>query len=188
MGTTNEADADNDLVERLSTAACWQLLEQGELGRLAVDGVDGRPDVFPVNYLVHAGSLFIRTAPGSKLADIAAHPDAAFEVDGDGEAFRWSVVVRGSAHVVVNDDDIRESGVDSLSSWNPTRKDRFIRLTPVTVTGRRFRRRLPDVRSHAATGGADAASASGDQSPDADTRHTRPVPIPHFPPAREEPV
>lgn len=188
MGSKNKADAGADLVEKLSTAACWQLLEQAELGRLAVDGVDGRPDVFPVNYLVHAGSLFIRTAPGSKLLDIAAHPDAAFEVDGDSEAFRWSVVVRGSAHALVSDEEIRQSNIDSLSSWNPTRKDQFIRLAPGTVTGRRFRRRLPDVRSHASTVDADGTTTPSGEPSAVETRHKRPVPIPHFEPAREDPA
>ena len=61
-------------VERLSTAECWALLQEAQLGRLAVVNVDGTPDIFPVNYIPHEGSLFIRTARDAKLAHIAHQP------------------------------------------------------------------------------------------------------------------
>lgn len=168
------------LVEKLPTAECWRLLEHAELGRLAVEGSDGVPDVFPVNYLVHSGAVYIRSAPGSKLVDLTARPVAAFEVDGESVAYRWSVVIRGAAQRIEADADIRESGILALMSWSPTEKHDVIRLTPSTVTGRRFHRRLPDVRPHA-TSPLDGAGAAPTGVPTAQGAH-KPIPIPHFPP------
>ncbi len=133
-------------VEEVDTAQCWRLLESVTLGRLAVEGSDGRPDVFPVNYLVHNGNVFIRSAPGTKLRSITKHPAVAFEIDGETAAFHWSVVLRGSASRMHMDTDIEASGVLGLISSSPTAKDNFIRLMPDTVTGRRFPKRQRNAR------------------------------------------
>ncbi len=183
------ADPGEALVEKLTTAECWRLLEQRELGRLALDGIDGKPDVFPVNYLVHNGNVFIRSAPGSKLVDIAANPAAAFEVDGEFAAFRWSVIIRGTAHRLDVDAEIHESGVLDLTSWSPTGKHNFVRITPTLITGRRFRRRLPDIPPQATspirhTGRPGAPTTS--QARGADARGKKPVPIPHFAPGLDQ--
>jgi len=177
---TDTTGGGTELVEELPTAECWRLLEYAQLGRLAVDGADGIPDVFPVNFLVHSGAVYIRTAPGGKIASVTARPVAAFEVDGEAPAFRWSVVIRGAAHRVDDDADIRASGILELMSWSPTSKHQVIRLTPATVTGRRFRRRLPDVPRHATVPvshdiGKVAAPGNGHEG-------GKPTPIPHFPP------
>jgi nitroimidazol reductase NimA-like FMN-containing flavoprotein (pyridoxamine 5'-phosphate oxidase superfamily) len=125
-------------VERLQTAECWTLLEEARLGRLAVIHADGAPDVFPVNFTTSEGSLFVRTARDAKLLHIAQHPLVAFEVDGETDDSRWSVVVRGSAARVTSEDDLRRSGVRELESWSPTPKFFAIKITANTVTGRRF--------------------------------------------------
>jgi hypothetical protein len=161
-------------VEELDTVQCWRLLETVALGRLAVEGHDGRPDVFPVNYLVHNGNLFIRSAPGAKLRSISKHPAVAFEIDGETTRYHWSVVVRASAHRMDTDADIEASGILSLISSSPTQKDNFIRLTPDTVTGRRFpKRQRPGAHS------APAAESAADEP---HRVHLKPDPIPHFAP------
>lgn len=183
------ADPGEALVEKLTTAECWRLLEQRELGRLALDGTDGMPDVFPVNYLVHNGNVFIRSAPGSKLIDIAANPAAAFEVDGELAAYRWSVIVRGTAHRLDVDADIHESGILGLTSWSPTGKHNFVRITPTVITGRRFRRRLPDSPRQATSpirhAGDPGVAATTPRARGMDARGKKPVPIPHFAPVPE---
>ncbi|WP_282216452.1 pyridoxamine 5'-phosphate oxidase family protein [Microbacterium luteolum] len=125
-------------VEEIGTAACWRLIEASSLGRLAVQNVDGHPDVFPLNYLVHEGSLYVRSAPGAKLRSLVAHPEVAFEVDGITDAFHWSVVIRGRATRMNTDAAIAASGVLQLISSSPTAKHNYLRLVPDTVTGRRF--------------------------------------------------
>lgn len=168
-------------VEHIATAECWELLQQSAYGRLALVREDGTPDIFPVNHLAHEGSLYVRTARDSKLLHLAHHPVAAFEVDGETDTTRWSVVVRGPAERVTSDAELRDSGVHELHSWSPTRKLFAIKLSAHTVTGRRFAK---------TEGHVDEARAFQPSSelpvpePDRDEPHraTRPIEIPHHGP------
>lgn len=126
-------------VERLRTADCFRLLQTMDLGRLAVVGADGAPDIFPTNYVLMDEQIFLRSAPGSKLVDIARNSDVAYEADGREGAYTWSVVIRGKATRLAADDEIDASGILELQTATPTGKDNFIRIVPSTVTGRRFR-------------------------------------------------
>ena len=149
---------------------------------------DGRPDVFPLNFLVHNGDLFIRSAPGAKLRSIAEHPAVAFEVDGSDDRFHWSVVIRADARRMDTDVDIEASGVLDLVSWSPTEKYDFVRLTPIGITGRRFPRHpiVSHMRQGATATGVDEGLAA--RSPasaivdDSEQRKDKPHPIPHFAP------
>lgn len=179
VGTAQAAATDDGSrhVEKLDTVRCWQLLESVTLGRLAIEGRDGHPDMFPVNYLVHNGNIFIRSAPGTKLKSIAKHPHVAFEIDGETTNYYWSVIVHASAHRLDVDADIEASGVLGLVSVDPKSKENFIRLTPETVTGRRFpKRNRPGM-----------ARIPLSESPieGRDARNLKPDPIPHFPPLDE---
>jgi nitroimidazol reductase NimA-like FMN-containing flavoprotein (pyridoxamine 5'-phosphate oxidase superfamily) len=188
---TESKDAEKR-VEHLRTTECWRLLESSSLGRLAVEGPGGVPDMFPVNFLVHSGSLYLRSAPGSKLMDIAAHPGVAFEIDGEDPLSHWSVVVKGSAQRLDSDAEIHESGVEKLASASPTAKHDFIRITPASVTGRRFRKGAgapadasPAGAAHTTTGAHQPVRPpSGDEGWPGSTKApaTGPIPIPHFPP------
>ncbi|MET0861458.1 MAG: pyridoxamine 5'-phosphate oxidase family protein [Microbacterium sp.] len=180
-------------VEHLGTAECWRLLQERSFGRLAVAGVDGLPDVFPLNYTVHEECIYIRTARGSKLLDIARRPVAAFEIDGEDESSRWSVVVRGSARRLDIDAQIRASGVLALVSASPTAKHDVIRITPASVSGRRFQKRPAGSahEPHASTASVRADPHQTVRRIDtavAGTRDRRsehgqpPHPIPSFPP------
>ena len=181
-------------VEHLSTAECWRLIEASSFGRLAVEGLDGIPDVFPLNYTVHDGSIYIRSAPGSKLMAIAVHPVAAFEIDGEDDGFHWSVVLRGGARRLAIDKEIRESGVKALVSSSPTGKHHYICVTPSSVSGRRFaaktsvRRSLRPSAPQILTIPASAHEATQPhvgalEMPDPDSlRMDRPMPIAHFAP------
>jgi nitroimidazol reductase NimA-like FMN-containing flavoprotein (pyridoxamine 5'-phosphate oxidase superfamily) len=181
-------------VEHLGTAECWRLLERNSLGRLAVEGSGGVPDVFPVNFTVHSGAIYLRSAPGSKLMDIAARPGVAFEIDGEDPLFHWSVVIKGSARRLDSDDEIHASGVESLVSASPTLKEDYIAITPSSVTGRRFRKNAekerPPASAAAGTGAHEPQRPPEDpgQHPTATgpapahTDERRPHPIPHYPP------
>lgn len=178
-------------VEHLTTEQCWVLAATTSFGRLAVMALDGMPDVYPVNYAVHDRSIYIRSAPGSKLMAIVQHPVAAFEIDGETDGFHWSVVLRGDVRRLAVDSEIHESGIQALVSDSPTEKFNYICVTPRTVTGRRFAARVEH---------ADLPTTLGERRPTADaalsaaiadeaawpTRQrpgpSRPVPIPHFPP------
>jgi hypothetical protein len=175
-----------DSVEELQTAECWRLLETTTLGRLAVDGLDGRPDVFPVNFLVRNGNVFIRSAAGAKLGSILSRPAVAFEIDGETEAFRWSVVMRGAAERLTNDSDIEASGIRGLVSSHPSTKYNYIRITPDTVTGRRFPKRsqpVPRASGHGAGPASDQEVPAPESSPTSvHRRGGKPESIPHYAP------
>jgi uncharacterized protein len=165
-------------VEELDTAQCWHLLEKTSLGRLAIRRQDGRPDVFPVNYLVHDGNVFIRSAPGTKLRSIGDHPTVAFEIDGDSTNFHWSVVVHAVAHLL-NAADVEARSVLALTSASPTSKSSFLRLRPESVSGRRFPKRT--------RAGSERAPLYG--FPPVEGRrgnHLKPDLIPSFPPLQED--
>ncbi|KAA9111406.1 pyridoxamine 5'-phosphate oxidase family protein [Microbacterium rhizomatis] len=118
---------------------CWNLLSRGEVGRLAV-AVDGKPDIFPVNYVVDGPHVLFRTAPGSKLANLGVNPAVAFEVEENDGTFAASVVLRGHARRLQLQHEIDAADALPLTSWIPTLKYRWVRITPVSLTGRRFER------------------------------------------------
>jgi hypothetical protein len=173
-------------VEELTTAECWRLVEASTLGRLAVDGLDGRPDLFPLNFVVRDGNLFVRSGPGKKLRSITQRPAVAFEVDGGDEHHHWSVVIRADAKRMDTDADIRASGILDLVSLNPTPKHIFIRLTPLSVTGRRFPQRAvsaPATERRSVRSPSDVVPGAGDgRHLPTEARHAsdeKPQPIPH---------
>jgi nitroimidazol reductase NimA-like FMN-containing flavoprotein (pyridoxamine 5'-phosphate oxidase superfamily) len=132
--TTDETSA----TEVLSDAQCWALLREAPVGRLAVT-IDGKPDIFPVNPVVDHGTIVFRTAAGTKLA-AAAHRDVAFEIDGydlaDGAA--WSVVVHGTAYQITERQEAQRARALPLFPWQEGPKTRFVRIEPISLSGRRF--------------------------------------------------
>jgi nitroimidazol reductase NimA-like FMN-containing flavoprotein (pyridoxamine 5'-phosphate oxidase superfamily) len=126
-------------VEQLDHEACWELLADAEIGRVAFAS-ETDIEVFPVNFLVHERTILFRSAPGTKLALVLERPRAAFEADGVTPTRAWSVVVHGRAERLSADDDIEASGVLDLATFAPGEKDNFVRIVPDRVTGRRFRR------------------------------------------------
>ena len=126
-------------IEVLEPHECWQLVRSAEVGRLAV-AIMNQPDIFPVNYVVDHGSVVFRTAEGTKLAASTLGSSVAFEVDGyepdHGEA--WSVVLKGPAVEIERLDDVLAATDLPLFPWYASPKPRFVRIDPVSVTGRRF--------------------------------------------------
>lgn len=116
------------------------MLRTVSVGRLAVMA-DGRPDIFPINYTVDGGTVVFRTGQGTKLS--AASGDAAVAVEADGvdpeSGLAWSVVVKGTAEVVKQAEDVMDTSRLYLFPWQAGRKDAFVRITPDSVTGRRFK-------------------------------------------------
>jgi hypothetical protein len=126
-------------MEILTDEECWALLNDEEVGRLAVS-VAGDVDIYPINFVVADGMLVFRTAEGSKLTEMTANARVAVEIDGyepdSGQA--WSVVVKGVAQVLERFSDIYPAEELPLFPWNASPKQWFVRVRPVRVTGRRF--------------------------------------------------
>jgi uncharacterized protein len=127
-------------LEEIPESECLEILGKYRLGRVAIV-VDGRPQIFPVNYGLREKVVVFRTASGTKLAYAPATP-VAFEIDhyDASEGAGWSVMVQGIAR------DATDSGDDF--SWAargaeaypaaPGTKLHRVAIDPVTITGRRF--------------------------------------------------
>ncbi|GFG50308.1 pyridoxamine 5'-phosphate oxidase [Mycolicibacterium agri] len=124
-------------VRILPETECWDLLSSCSLGRL-VTSVDGAPEIFPVNYAVQRRTVLFRTAEGTKLVSTAINRNVLFEADGHNTAEGWSVIVKGLAQALSTDEDIAEAERAQLLPWTVTDKPHYVRIRPVSVTGRRF--------------------------------------------------
>jgi nitroimidazol reductase NimA-like FMN-containing flavoprotein (pyridoxamine 5'-phosphate oxidase superfamily) len=129
--------ADGGPILKLDDDQCWKLLEGTKHGRLVVT-VAGEPDIFPVNYATSGRRLYLRTAPGNKLAELTINAKVLFEADGILSDEAWSVVLRGSARVLDQSADITEAEALGLKPWVPTLKDFYVEIDPVSVSGRHF--------------------------------------------------
>jgi nitroimidazol reductase NimA-like FMN-containing flavoprotein (pyridoxamine 5'-phosphate oxidase superfamily) len=129
--------ADGNPVLELNDEQSWRLLEGTKHGRLVVS-VAGEPDIFPVNYVSSNGKLYLRTAPGNKLAQLTINSAVLFEADGILSDEAWSVVLRGKARVLSNSAELAAVEQLGLKSWVPTLKDFYVEIAPVSVTGRHF--------------------------------------------------
>ncbi|QOV33741.1 pyridoxamine 5'-phosphate oxidase family protein [Streptomyces ferrugineus] len=126
-------------IAELSTGECRALLSTHGVGRIAVPTVTG-PVVVPVNYSVVAGAIVFRTAPGTTPSQ-AAGCQVAFEVDRIDDVFGqgWSVLVRGRARTVTDPDEAHRLDEAAYSRpWVGGRRDQWVLIDPLTITGRRI--------------------------------------------------
>ncbi|WP_445155141.1 pyridoxamine 5'-phosphate oxidase family protein [Arthrobacter sp. Hor0625] len=128
---------DGNPILRLAEDESWKLIEGTQHGRLVVT-VAGEPDIFPVNYAVKDRKLYLRTAPGNKLAELTINASVLFETDGILSDEAWSVVVRGTARVLEESADIAAAEALGLKPWVPTLKDFYVEIAPTSVSGRHF--------------------------------------------------
>lgn len=124
-------------VSILSETESWQLLSSVSLGRL-VTSVDGEPAIFPVNFVVQHRTVLFRTAEGTKLVSAAINRNVLFEADDHGITEGWSVIVKGQARILHSDEDIDEAERAQLLPWIATVKQHYVRVRPLSITGRRF--------------------------------------------------
>ena len=125
--------------EYLTEAECWSRLDRHVVARLAVD-IAGRPDIFPINYVVDGGSIVFRSGAGTKLAGAVLGRHVAIEIDGlDVDGTVWSVVVKGIAHEITEMTERFEIEELPLYPWITSHKPNFVRIEPHLTTGRRFR-------------------------------------------------
>ena len=127
---------DEDIVTELSPDECWEMLREEEFGRLAFRLVD-EVHITPINYAVDGDTLLFRTAEGSKLLSVVMGADVAFEIDRYGEESARSVVVRGSARLLPEDEAHRAENVP-LRPWVPSLKYNVVEITPQVISGRAF--------------------------------------------------
>lgn len=150
--------------EAMTVDECWERLEATSVGRLAIV-IAGKPDIFPINYVVDEMHLTFKTGAGTKFAAAALLHEVAFEIDGyePHERLAWSVVVKGRAHEVQKMDDVFAAEDLPLFPWAAHPKPNFVRITPTEVTGRRFHV-LDDVAPDASIGWAPETATVGEDA------------------------
>src|SRR6201998_1007706 len=128
----------DDGVTILPEQECWDLLAGVVLGRL-VTSVDGQPEIFPVNYVVQHRTVLFRTAEGTKLVSAAINNRVLFEADDHNAAEGWSGILKGTARMLRPTEELAEAERAQLLPWTATLKQHFVRIQPISITGRRFR-------------------------------------------------
>ena len=103
--------------------------------------VDDRgPVMFPVNYVLDRHTVVFRTGEGTKLHAASLGRRVSLEVDGTDPAARtgWSVVVRGEAAEVTDRAELERLRELPLRAWAPGARNRYVRILPSALTGRRI--------------------------------------------------
>jgi uncharacterized protein len=112
----------------MDASASTDLLARNHVGRIAYSFHD-RVDIEPISYVYADGAMYMRTAPGSKLATLAHAPWVAFEVDEVKGPFDWhSVVVHGTVYV------LHETGSQTERETYRHAVERLRELTPAALS------------------------------------------------------
>jgi nitroimidazol reductase NimA-like FMN-containing flavoprotein (pyridoxamine 5'-phosphate oxidase superfamily) len=140
-GPTDQAP-DQGSLDAISPEECWRLLTTEPVGRVSVI-VGHHPLVFPVNFALDGHSILYRTSMGTKVESIH-RSNVTFEVDRLDPLHRsgWSVMVKGVAQELSADRDqqaISQAEFAGATPWAPGRRDHFVRIIAVQITGRRIR-------------------------------------------------
>ena len=129
-----------DVIQNLSEADSLELLATKTFGRLVVRLKDDM-DLYPLNYVVSEGAIYFRTAEGSKLFTLTLNHDVLFEADfvDEAEHNAWSVVVKGNAEALKSNAEIEKADELPLKPWLPTLKYNYVKVTPTSISGRKFK-------------------------------------------------
>ena len=128
--------------EAIGHQQCFDLIEAHHLGRIAWQAAD-RPQILPITYAMHQGSVYFRTLPDGILAELAQPTSVALEVDELDQQTRsgWSIVLHGRTSAVHEPEELTDLWAsDSLVPWAAGNRTLFIRIRPERVAGRVVRR------------------------------------------------
>jgi len=127
---------DESVTTQLSSEQCWDLLRADEFGRLAFRMAD-EVHLVPINYAVDGDRILFRTAEGNKLLGVTMHPEVVFEIDAYDDERAHSVIVRGIARRLEEDEEHRAEEIP-LRPWVSTPKYNVVEIRPTEITGRAF--------------------------------------------------
>ena len=132
----------------LPEAECFELLAVANVGRVGFVSPAG-VQIIPLNYRLGADhQLFMKTAPGSAVAQLAEiDAPVAFEVDYHADDFQiaWSVLMNGTisrldAAATAAYEELRRPPVP----WAGSASSLPVRFVPRTVSGRGLHRTSPN--------------------------------------------
>lgn len=135
----NDAIQEREPTRALSEEECWERISAAPYGRIAASAA-GEIDILPINHGVTGRTIVFRTSPGTKLVELTIRNRVALEVDGVDGPEALSVVVKGLAEEFDREADVREAERTGVAPWAPELKDRWVRITPTSISGRAFRR------------------------------------------------
>ena len=141
-GRRDSDDRPERTFEDLAREQCLDLLEANHLGRVAWQAAD-LPQILPVTYAMHQGSVYFRTTPNGILSELAQPTRVALEVDELDQQTRsgWSIVLQGRSSAVSQPDALSDLwAADSLVPWAGGNRTLFICIRPDRVSGRVVRR------------------------------------------------
>ena len=128
--------SDESPVREMTQDECWEMLRRTEFGRLAFH-LGPEVHLVPINYAVDGRTLLFRTAPGSKLVGVAMNSDVVFEIDEYDEHTARSVIMRGIARRLDEDEQHRADAVP-VHPWVPPLQYEVVEISADEVTGRTF--------------------------------------------------
>lgn len=127
-------------IDVLTLPECLEHLRTESVGRIAFVEA-GQPVVLPVNFVYHRDHVVFRTARGDKLEAAWQKAPVAFQID----SFRpvqqkgWSVLVKGTAEVVEEENLIQELSSMPFQTWaSSANRPYWVRIRPDEITGRRL--------------------------------------------------
>lgn len=141
-GRRDSDDRSERHFEALGREQCLDLLESNHLGRVAWQAAD-LPQILPITYATHQGSVYFRTTPDGILSELAQPTRVALEVDELDQQTRsgWSIVLHGRTSAVSEPDVLADLwAADSLVPWAGGNRTLFICIRPDRVSGRVVRR------------------------------------------------
>src|SRR5690349_11261228 len=133
------AATDHAGLDVLTFEECLWLLRSTAVGRVAFEA-GGEVEVLPVNYTMDGVTVVFRCGNGAKLGAAVQEAAVTFEVDNfDDKAKRgWSVLVKGKAEVISDDDAVgRLEGTGLRPYVTSVPRPYWVAIHPNTVTGRR---------------------------------------------------
>jgi len=128
-------------LEEIPEEECLELLATQSVGRIAMVS-NGRPLIFPVNYVLEGRTIAFRTDPGTKL-DAATLGKVVFEIDSvDAEQSEgWSVMVQGIGREITDAWDSWSQRVTArhLEPWAAGAKEHWVAVATPVFSGRPIR-------------------------------------------------
>ena len=117
---------------------CMRLLGERSVGRIAWNGPAG-PTVLPVNYVVVDGEVWFRTTAHSSFTHEVDDQPVAFQIDDVDDFTRsgWSVLARGTAHVVFDATRVPRTW-PGIETWPAGTHALHVVIEPHQLTGKRL--------------------------------------------------
>ena len=121
---------------------CIALLRQHTIGRLAVV-IKKKLHILPLNYATDENGVVVFRTADLTAATQAGLANVAFEIDeiDSGQREGWSVAVHGFAREITDavDRDSQRLLEMQIHPWAPGQRDRWFKIAPEEITGRRLR-------------------------------------------------